>query len=297
MEIETHSSIDKAIESLEIENSIKIFSVRDFGSRARGLAGPESDKDIMFLFTQEPMEYITLDGYMDTIHTERFGNDFQGWNLQKFAELYADSNPQTIEYLNSPLHYYEEPEYIARKLQTLREHGNNFFKPISLYYHYLKMAKGNYLKYIADTIYNGTGGRYRIDGENEDSWLLEDGTELSKDEWEKGTNERTLKRNLFTIRGILCAQYVRRTHAAPPMDFEQFIREADMEMPDKDKLLSIIERKTGDADSYENIGNPFKEYIEAELDYIPDSSELDCRGIDRKLANNAIRTILFYYYE
>lgn len=143
--------ITEKLFELEEEENIHIVNARQRGSRMLGVAHEDSDWDVLFLFAQDASKYATLDGYIDTFHRPHLGDngeiDLHGWNISKFAKLAADSNPNAVEYCREDakeyLTFYGGGTFDAVE-RDLRENFNH----MALYYHYISMAKNNYMKYI-----------------------------------------------------------------------------------------------------------------------------------------------------
>lgn len=249
----------EATTAFEEQHGFTIFSMRDFGSNAKNMDGPNSDNDAMFLFDQHPMEYKTLHNHIDSIDTEKYGVDFQGWNIKKFADLLLDSNPTAIEFLNSEVTYHPETHIVDELLEGLRQHANESFNPIRLYMHYRNMAGGNYEKYI-----------------------LKD-------------KDRSVNRNLKVIRAALCARHVRTTMEYPPMDFEEFLRYEVENSLDK-RISDMLEAKRDGLGDME-AGNPFKDVIENEVNSDYNVEKLNRRGIDEDFINNTIESISSLHYD
>lgn len=146
---------------IEREKNIHIVNARERGSRMLGAEHRESDWDVMLLFSQDASRYATLRGHVDSIHAPHLGPDenidLHGWNIDKFARLAADSNPNAVEYCR------EDPKEYMRfhgggtfdaAAREIRENFNH----MSLYHHYISMAKSNWKKYI-DSGNNCTKGR------------------------------------------------------------------------------------------------------------------------------------------
>jgi len=253
----TEQDLLNALHEFEMNHDISIYACRDFGSRAKGLAGPDSDRDALFLFDQDPIEYKRLDGEIDNITTEKNGIDFQGWNTRKFAELLADSNPTAIEWLNSPENYYEWDE-LTPELRELQRHATENFRPIALYYHYRSLADRQYNKHI------------KSQGDT--------------------TSDPSLKRNLVAIRAIACAEYIRDTLEFPPLEIDNLLADADSDRELFQLLAELTERKR-DGEGDKMIGNQYGDFIEGWLDSQPDHDRLEIRGIDRVRCNLFIERI------
>ncbi|PQJ78221.1 nucleotidyltransferase domain-containing protein [Polaribacter porphyrae] len=87
----------KTIEELKKSNSI-IFECIS-GSKAYGLATPNSDTDIRGVFILPKEQFYSLD-YVGQINNET--NDVAFYELRKFIELCAKNNPNILEMLNVP---------------------------------------------------------------------------------------------------------------------------------------------------------------------------------------------------
>lgn len=289
--------IRNTIYEIEKTEGIHAISCRSFGSHMMNLESEESDYDAFLIFAQDASDYATIGGYEDTLTIKRGEIDFQCWNIKKFGELLNDSNPTTLEFLNSPVTYYENPEFMGT-LEDLREMANENFKPIALYYHYRSMAESNYMKYLKPCIYDREGTRYPIESKDDHYWHIYDEGEEREiprdaDEYEEGNLKQTIKRNLYIMRAILHARHIRETHEMPTMNFPMFVNslmEGDLGMSREDilRLKDFINEKK-DANAYQEAGNPFEEYIESELDYeLEPENHLDGE-MDTEMINGFIK--------
>ncbi|WP_255171752.1 DNA polymerase beta superfamily protein [Natrononativus amylolyticus] len=245
------TSVSGTLEAFEAEHGVTVIAARDVGSRAWNLADANSDRDVAVLFVQDPLEYATLDGYLDSGRLRTDGRDCQGWNVRRFAELLGESNPTAFEFLHSPRRYRE-----CGALSRIEGDVGDSFVPIALYHHYRSLAERQYRKYLQ--------GRLLVDGElaylvleEHDGALLVEPADSSEgarsprtvdaDAYERGRTDRTVKRHLYVARGVLYARYVRETHRFPTLDFPRFLEEvADEEWVDGEFLertLELVERK------------------------------------------------------
>jgi predicted nucleotidyltransferase len=314
MELETlHESLDE----FEDQHDIDIFTSRPYGSHAKNMEGPESDHDIMFLFRQELMDYVEeLDRRVGSINTELNGIDFQGWNVDKFAGLLKKSNPQCLEYLNSPTEHLEPSQEMEDWLEFLQSHANEYFKPIGLYYHYRDMAKSNYIKYLCKTLHDGDNTRFVVQetaeqGSGKTGYVVNCGEDEfyprkegvlatterviteDSDKFELGTKEQTVNRNIKILRSIFYAKHVRTEKTFPPMDFLKFMKESDVISADERLAVrELIERKQ-DGEKNAEVGNPYGDIIEAELRHVPDHDELTIRGIDNDAVDRFLKDAIY----
>ena len=176
-----------------------------------------------------------------------------GWNLTRFAELLANSNPSVIEFLNSDLEYQE----CGEKWDELRDYANQQFKPIALMGHYHSLAKANYNKYIASG------------------------------------NDPTVKRHLYMVRALLYKQWVAETHQVPPLDFITFLddhlRKVAFEREDGELDVTGTARRYAQEKKAERgdteLDNPLQDWIETELDRGPNPEDHNIRGIETERVN------------
>lgn len=253
------TDVATALDRFESHHDVRVIAARDLGSRAWKLEDPSSDVDVRALFVQDPVEYATLDGYESALALDRRNDvEVRGWNVRRFAELVADSNPTAFEFLHSPLRYREfDP---LGRLETDVGHA---FEPLALYHHYRSLARRQYRKYLQGRLLEDRELTYLILEERDDEYLVRpvdgDREETTEPEvvphgrYEEGATDRTVKRHLYVVRGLLYAQYVAEIHRFPELDFPAFLEsEGDRECFDAEvvELASeLVDRKRrGDGD-------------------------------------------------
>ena len=252
------TKVNDHLRRLEDEYDVSILCARDFGSRAWNLSGPRSDRDVAFVFKQDALDYIRLNAQRQSIDREIEDNTFMGWNLTRFAELLARSNPSVIEFLNSDLVYREGDH----RWDELQQYVNQQFKPIAMMGHYHSLAKSNYNKYVASG------------------------------------NDPTVKRHLYVVRALLYKQWVAETHQVPPLDFIAFLDDhmRDVAFEQETGELDVTgtakeyaqEKITGNGGR--EIGNPLQDWIETELDRGPNPDDHNVRGIETERVNAFIES-------
>jgi predicted nucleotidyltransferase len=89
MEKITHEFLEK--------NGLILFECI-IGSQAYGTQTPTSDIDKKFVYIL-PQDYILGTGYIEQLNVNK---DYVGWELKRFLELMASSNPTVLELLNTP---------------------------------------------------------------------------------------------------------------------------------------------------------------------------------------------------
>ena len=87
------------MEELKIEEveKVKIIMAVESGSRAWGIASPDSDYDVRFIYVRKPEDYLKLEGNRDVIEWKLDEVlDINGWDLRKVLRLLYKSNPATL---------------------------------------------------------------------------------------------------------------------------------------------------------------------------------------------------------
>lgn len=132
------TNILNQLKTIEREKGVAILYAVESGSRAWGFASPDSDYDIRFIYKHDLEYYLSLWDKPDTIEFMTTENlDGSGWDLRKTLQLLAKSNAPLLEWLYSPVVYYENSEAIA----PLRTLAKDCFSPIACLYHYLGTTK------------------------------------------------------------------------------------------------------------------------------------------------------------
>lgn len=288
--------LSTACAALKRDHDARVLAARDIGSRAWNLAGPDSDYDVVALFVQRPAAYARLGDAVETVERTEGAVDLTGWNVRRFAELLVESNPTALEFCHSPLIY-----RAYDPLDDLVAAVGDSFDPVAVYHHYRSLATRQYRKYIQQRLLDGDEPVYVVERETENGYLARpvddpDGvTELvPRDRYRVATTDRTVKRALYVVRGVLYAEYVRATGRFPPLDFPGFLDDVEgVEGFDPDPALvatarSLAERKrAGDDDVVDDPIGP---------DALPperiDHERLARPGIDRERVNAFIERAL-----
>jgi uncharacterized protein len=174
---------------IEEDHKIKILYACEAGSRAWGYSSMESDYDVRFIYIHPIQYYLSIDAIgtgkrQDVIERPIFnGLDLSGWELTKTLRLFRKSNPSLLEWLHSPIEYYQAYSTI----QKMKEILPNFLSNKSCILHYLNTAKANYAKY------------------------------------QKGIMESNVKVILTIVRPILVANWIERFKKFPPLSFQHLV--------------------------------------------------------------------------
>lgn len=112
------------------------------GSRAWGFESSDSGYDVRFIYRHPLWWYVKVLPERDVIELPiNEIDDYSGWDIRKTLFLLHKSNPVLYEWLRSPIVYKKD----AARFNLLLEASKKYFSPISTSYHYLHMAKNNYI--------------------------------------------------------------------------------------------------------------------------------------------------------
>lgn len=178
------------------------------------------------------------------------GIDGWGWNVRRFAELVVESNPTAFEFLHSPLRYRE-----FAPLQRLEDDVGESFAPLALYHHYRSLARRQYRKYLQGRLLEDGELVFRVLEDRGDEYLVRPASDAGDDdgaadnsdasrtvpkgEYAEATTDRTVRRHLYVVRGVLYARYVRETHRFPTLDFPRFLADVAAREAFDDDLVAL----------------------------------------------------------
>lgn len=135
------------LQNVENEEGVKILYACESGSRAWGFPSGDSDFDVRFLYVHPQDWYLSVDLERKRDVIERPINDqidLSGWDLRKALKLFRKSNPPLLEWLGSPIIYWEKYS-VAEQMRQL---AKTYYSSRACMYHYLHMAQGNYREYL-----------------------------------------------------------------------------------------------------------------------------------------------------
>ena len=203
------------LENIEKENDIKILFAIENGSRSWGMASKDSDYDVRFVFFRPLKNYISLSKEKDVI-TVAFDENLNKCAVQ--GSLIDISGFDIFKYLKllfssnpTTIEWLNSPiVYLGDNDLPLREYINENFNQIRLFKHYFSLFKNNYREFI------------------------EHGKMI------------TYKKYLYSLRGILNAEYVYNFDKIPPLDLRKAIEDVKKLMPEKvySKLQEVLEIKS-----------------------------------------------------
>lgn len=137
--------IQKELERIEEQFDVRILYACESGSRAWGFESTDSDWDVRFIYLHKPAWYLSIEPYRDVIECPvDEGLDVSGWDFRKALNLFRKSNPPMLEWLDSPVVYKADQDFVDGWRALIPE----YFSPKSCTYHYLSMAKHNYREHM-----------------------------------------------------------------------------------------------------------------------------------------------------
>lgn len=140
-----HARIIEELERFEREQDVTVLYAVESGSRAWGFVSKDSDWDCRFIYIHRPDWYLSIEDHRDVIEEMLPGDlDLSGWELRKALRLFRKSNPPLMEWLRSPIVYFEN-EQVMRRWRSMVD---VYCSPERAFWHYLHMAGGNFRDYL-----------------------------------------------------------------------------------------------------------------------------------------------------
>ncbi len=138
--------IQKKLKEIEDREKVRILLAVESGSRAWGIASPDSDYDVRFVYVRPEEYYLRLEEKKDFIDWALDETlDINGWDLSKVLRHFHKSNATLYEWFNSPVVYQVSPLW-----QEIGDTAAHYFSCKSAIYHYYGTAWKNYLQYLTD---------------------------------------------------------------------------------------------------------------------------------------------------
>lgn len=216
--------IQKILREIEEKENVKIILAVESGSRAYGIDSPDSDYDVRFIYVRNAAEYLNLNEGKDVLEWQLDDTlDINGWDIKKVLKLLYKSNASVFEWAASPIIYKTTPEF-----EKLRELLPHYFSKKKLVFHYYKLARNNYKRYLQKDMVKA-------------------------------------KEYFYVIRSILAAKWIIDKGTMPPMKFTDL--EFDSEIKEDVNKLLEMKRETSNMGTIAQI-KPIHRWVEKELDYI-----------------------------
>ncbi len=196
--------INAALEEIERTENVRILYAVESGSRAWGFASPDSDYDVRFVYVRPGTDYLKVEPMRDVIEKMLPDDlDVSGWDIYKALRLFRASNPPLLEWLHSPIIYREQGDFA----QILRDLAQTSFSPRRTAYHYVSMARKNYVVNIT------------------------------------GKDAVALKKYLYVIRPLFCVQWLERNATPPPTAFSEVRAGINLAPEISDILEDLLAKK------------------------------------------------------
>lgn len=133
------------IQEIESTHDVTVLYACESGSRGWGFASPDSDYDVRFICVHRLPWYLQVSPARDVIEVSISGDlDINGWELRKALGLMKKGNATLIEWLDSPVVYRADEDFLAR----MRQAAQQTHQAERSFHHYIHMARGNYRDYL-----------------------------------------------------------------------------------------------------------------------------------------------------
>ncbi len=194
----------KRLKELETIHNITILYACESGSRAWGFASPNSDWDVRFIYVHSQDWYLSIDESKDMLDfaIDEHELDLTGWELRKTLRLFRGSNASPFEWLQSPI-VYLDPYNFRSELWQLT---NTYFKPRSMAFHYLGLAKNSSKKGLVDGLMD-------------------------------------IKKYFYVLRPLLAAYWICHKKTVPPMEFAPLLEQLKSEEALYTAIQTLVRKK------------------------------------------------------
>ena len=137
--------VPERLREIERAHGVKVLHAVETGSRAWGIASPDSDFDVRFIYVRPNEDYLRLNAPRDVIETPIDDTwDVSGWDLQKALKLLYKSNPSLYEWMASDMTYIDS-DFADRLAPLLKP----YFEKKAMMYHYYPMASNNVRAFLS----------------------------------------------------------------------------------------------------------------------------------------------------
>ena len=191
IDITIQNYIRSKLSNIEQEYQVKILLAVESGSRAWGFPSEDSDYDVRFIYARSVNDYLSVKDFRDVIETPSLQDtllgvplDLNGWDVHKALGLALKSNPVLVEWLVSPIRYYESGAVTKELFAFIQETANLQ----AFAYHYDRLARN--------------------------AW----------EQIQQSSNEVKLKLYCYALRPSLALQWILQFNKLPPMDMPSLFR-------------------------------------------------------------------------
>ncbi len=137
--------LDKLAE-IEQREQVRVLFAVESGSRCWGVASPDSDYDVRFVYVRPREEYLKLEDRDDVIEWQLDEVlDINGWDLDKALKQFHKGNATLFEWANSSVIYKTTEEW-----QKIYRVSKDYFSKKVAIHHYGGTAKSTFYKFLQD---------------------------------------------------------------------------------------------------------------------------------------------------
>jgi predicted nucleotidyltransferase len=138
--------ICERLREIEAGYGFRIIYACESGSRAWGFASEDSDYDVRFIYLWPTEKYLGIYEPKDQVDlgVDAENLDFSGWDLRKSLPLFRKSNGSLLEWLYSPIVYFED----SGIMNEWRSLVPTYFVPKSTTVHYLGLCRKMWLSSV-----------------------------------------------------------------------------------------------------------------------------------------------------
>lgn len=131
------TEIINKLSEISQQKNLHFLHVAESGSRAWGFPSPDSDYDVRAIYVSPSEAYLRIDEQKDTFeYIENQWFDVGGWDLRKALSLLRKSNAVLLEWLQSPIIYTQDTEFIKQLNQIVPQ----YVQAAPLLHHYRGIA-------------------------------------------------------------------------------------------------------------------------------------------------------------
>ncbi len=143
---DVRKEIIEKLKEIEEREQVKVLFAVESGSRCWGVASPDSDFDVRFVYVRKKNEYLKLEDGSDVIEWQLDEVlDINGWDLDKTLKQFHKGNATLFEWANSSVVYKVTDEWKA-----IYEPCKEYFSKKVAIHHYCGTAKSTFLKFLQE---------------------------------------------------------------------------------------------------------------------------------------------------
>ena len=132
------------LDRIEEERGVRIIYAAESGSRSWGLASPDSDYDVRFIYVKPLRQYLRIDEGADFIEWQLDAvYDINGWDLKKALGQLYKGNASLFEWQHSPIIYRATPEW-----DRVSGVFGGYFSEKAAVRHYYGLAKSTFMNHL-----------------------------------------------------------------------------------------------------------------------------------------------------